>query len=78
MKEVELYGAAKARRQSGRRAARKGWKRVRERTWTRRSSVNGACAGGDRGVGRTLLLLLRSMIGGADAICSWIGKVMEL
>lgn len=77
MKEVELYGAARARRQRGRRAARKGWKRVRERTWMSRSRVRGPCgggSGGEWGVGR-VLLLLREMVGGAEAM--WGANVMS-
>lgn len=71
MKEGEEAGAARARRQRGRRAARKGWKRVRERTWRRRSRVRGAWVGVGGGVGR--MLALRLMGGGVVAM-RWIGK----
>lgn len=70
-KEVDVYGAARARRQSGRRAARKGWKRVRERTCRTRSRVSGVCADEEGGVGRTALLRLR-VGGGAEAMRWWV------
>lgn len=77
-KEVDVYGAARARRLSGRRAARKGWKRVRERTCRTRSRVSGVCADEEEeeeeggGVGRRALLRLK-MGGGAEAM-RWVGR----
>ena len=76
MKDGEARGVARARRERGSRAARKGWKRVWVRTCRRRSSVRSWVLDWG-GVGGRLLLLgsllvvMRWMVGGEGIVVGW-------
>lgn len=56
MNEGCVSGVASARRESGNIKAKKGWKRVRERTRRSVSSVRWACQGGGSGEDESMLV----------------------
>ena len=75
MKDGEARGVARARRERGSSAARKGWKRVWVRTCRRRSSVRWWVVDWGGVGGRLLLVVVRWMVGGEGIVVGW--KVVE-